>query len=82
MSDHVDERTGAPTQVDVQMNDFFYLQWLDKTGPVPPSNLYNYDETNPQDDPGREWVLVRRRRRRVENVKDSDIYNVVWQCSR
>ncbi len=62
----------ARAKVDKELlNGFFYDlgKTLDKSGPVLPSNLYNYDETNLQDDPGREWMLVRRGRRRVENVK-------------
>ena len=53
-------------------NEFFdnLEKTVEKTGPVPSSNIYNYDETNLQDDPGRDWVFVRRGRRRVENVKD------------
>ena len=36
-----------------------------------PSNIINYDETNFTDDPGKKWMLVRRGRRRVENIKDT-----------
>ena len=41
-----------------------------RLGPIPPENMWNYDETNMQDDPGKDWVIVRRGRKRVENAKD------------
>ena len=37
---------------------------------IEPSNLFNYDETNVTDNPGKEWVIVCRGRRRVENVQE------------
>ena len=40
-------------------------------GDVPATNIFNYDETNLQDDPGHNWLFVRRGRKRVENVKDT-----------
>ena len=47
---------------------------------IAPENIVNYDETNLTDDPGKKWVLVRRGRRRVENVKDSSktSISVMW----
>ena len=38
-------------------------QWLKD---VPPSNIYNYDETNTSDDPGAKLVITRRGRNRTE----------------
>ena len=40
-------------------------------GDVPATNIFNYDETNLQDDPVQSWVFVRRGRKQVENVKDT-----------
>ena len=49
-------------------------------GDVPATNIFNYDETNLQDDPGRNWVFVRRGRKRVETVKDTSktSVSVMW----
>ena len=49
-------------------------------GDVPATNIFNYDETNLQDDPGHNWVLARRGRKRVENVKDTSktSISVMW----
>ena len=38
---------------------------------VAPSDIYNYDETNLRDDPGKKLVISRRGRRRVERKIDS-----------
>ena len=35
---------------------------------IPPSNIFNYDETNVTDDPGATEVIVSRGRRRVERI--------------
>ena len=47
---------------------------------IAPENIVNYDETNLTDDSGKKWVLVRRGRRQVENVKDSSktSISVMW----
>ena len=47
---------------------------------IRPENIFNFDETNLTDDPGKKWVLVRRGRRRVENVIDSSktAISVMW----
>ena len=37
---------------------------------VPPSNIFNYDETNITDNPGAKVILTRRGTRRIENIKD------------
>ena len=49
-------------------------------GDVPATNIFNYDETNLQDGPGRNWVFVRRGRKRVEKVKDTSkmSISVMW----
>ena len=50
---------------------------------VPPSNIFNYDETNFKDEPGRQWVIVRRGRRRTEKVIENSKsqISVMWCCS-
>ena len=49
-------------------------------GDAPATNIFNYDEMNLQNDPGRNWVFVRRGRKRVENVKDTSktSISVMW----
>ena len=32
---------------------------------IPPTHIFNYDETNFKDEPGKQWVIVRRGRRRT-----------------
>ena len=52
-------------------------------GDVPATNIFNYGRTNLQDDPGRNWVFVRRGRKRVENLKDTSKTSilVMWHGS-
>ena len=52
-------------------------------GDVPAANIFNYDETNLQDNPGRSWVFLRRGRKRMENVKDTSktSISVMWCAS-
>ena len=40
-------------------------------GDVKAENVYNYDETNFTNDPGKSWVIVRRGRKRVEKVREA-----------
>ena len=49
-------------------------------GDVKPENLYNYDETCFVNDTGKQWVVVRRGRRRVENVSNDSkqSFSVMW----
>ena len=35
------------------------------------TNIFNYDESYLQNDPGRSWVFVRSGRKRVENLKNT-----------
>ena len=63
----------ARASVDEEVvNEFFdHLERMyDEMGDLPAGNVFNYDETNLCDDPGKKWVMVRRGRRRVENVKE------------
>ena len=39
--------------------------------PVPPTNIFNYDETNLSDDPGTKKCIFRRGAKYPERVKDS-----------
>ena len=39
--------------------------------PVPPANIFNYDETNLSDDPGTKKCIFRREVKYPERVKDS-----------
>ena len=52
-------------------------------GDVPATNIFNYDKTNLQDDPGCSWMFVRRGRKRVENVTDTSktLISVMWYGS-
>ena len=54
------------------IGDFFdELEKFFAENEIYPQNIFNFDETNVTDDPGKKWVLVRRRgRRRIESVKD------------
>ena len=50
---------------------------------VPSFNIFNYDKTDFKDEPGRQWVVVRRGRRITEKViknSKSQIL-VMWCCS-
>ena len=49
-------------------------------GEVKKENIFNYDETNFTNDPGKMMVFVRRGRRRVENVRDTSkqAFSVMW----
>ena len=49
-------------------------------GEVKVGNIFNYDETNFTNDPGRSVVFVRRGRKRVENVKEmsKQAFLVMW----
>lgn len=44
---------------------------LTEDGPVPPTNIYNYDETNMTDDPGRKKIICRRGCKYPERVMNS-----------
>ena len=50
---------------------------------VPPCNIFNYDETNFKDEPGQQWVIVRRGRRRTEKVFENSKskISIMWCCS-
>ena len=58
-------------EVEKLFNDF---------GQISPENVYNYDETNFQNDPGKSIVLCRRGRKRVEVVQDysKQCFSVMW----
>ena len=45
-----------------------------------PDNIYNYDETNFTNDPGKAPVIVRRGRKRVENCQEvsKQSFSVMW----
>ena len=47
---------------------------------IPPSNVFNFDETNFTDDPGKQWVVVRRGRKRTEKVQEHSktSISVMW----
>jgi len=64
------------------VNEFFdnLERVYEKYGPLPPEHIYNYDETNQQDDPGNKRVFVRRGRRRVENVGEHSkcSFSTMW----
>ena len=50
---------------------------------VPVCNIFNYDETNFKDEPGKQWVIARRGRRRTERVMEhsKSQVSVMWCCS-
>ncbi|XP_065650631.1 jerky protein homolog-like [Hydra vulgaris] len=54
------------------ISNFFdeFEKTYESLGDIQPSNVFNFDETNLSDDPGKKFVLVRRGRRRVENVQE------------
>ena len=70
------------SQVDASVvNEFFdELEKLFLRMNVRPENIYNYDETNFTNDPGKSLVFCRRGRKRVENVRDSSkqAFSVMW----
>ena len=49
-------------------------------GDVKAENVYNYDETNFTNDPGKSWVIVRRGKKRVEKVREASkqAFSVMW----
>ena len=54
------------------VNTFFdNLELITGDDDIPPSNIFNYDETNFKDEPGKQWVIVRRGRRRTEKVMEN-----------
>ena len=61
-----------PSRAAVTANDvnsfFDHLENAIGDSNIPPSNIFNYDETNFKDEPGKQWVIVRRGRRRTEKV--------------
>jgi len=44
---------------------------------IPPSRIYNYDETNFTDDPGNKKVLCKKGTKYVEQIVN---VNVLWKC--
>ena len=52
-------------------------------GDVHATDIFNYDKTNLQDDPGCSWVFVWRGRKGVKNVKDTSktSISVMWYGS-
>ena len=72
----------ARAGVDKNTVDVFFdkLEDVCKLHNIKPENLYNYDETNFQNNAGKSWVIVRRGRRRVEKVQDDtkQSFSVMW----
>jgi hypothetical protein len=75
------KRTRAEINAE-SINEYFdeIEKLYDVLGNVPPENIYNYDETNFTNDPGKSIVICRRGRKRVEVVRDStkQAFSVMW----
>jgi hypothetical protein len=64
------------------INDYFdeVGKLFTDLGNVPAENIYNYDETNFVNDPGKSIVLCRRGKKRIEIVRDhtKQCFSVMW----
>ena len=71
----------ACAKVDKKTVDTFFDK-LEASGitDIKAENIYNYDETNFQNNTGKSWVIVQRGRRRVEKVSDDSkqSFSVMW----
>ena len=68
----------ARASVDKEILDSFFDKYEDciKKLNIKDENIFNYDETNFQNNAGKTWVIVRRGRRRVENVQNGKFIDI------
>lgn len=57
-------------KINAEVVDSYFDHLEEELRGIPPSNIFNYDETNLTDDPGSVEVIVTRGRKRVERIKE------------